>query len=363
MTAQAEIQTLLDRLVAEGAERGIQVAAYLDGQLAVNAWAGAANAQPDSRVSERTLFPVFSTTKGIVATLIHQRVEAGTFNYDTPIASIWSEFGARGKGGITIRQALNHSAGLPHMPTGIGWTELCDWDAMCAAIAKLAPLWAPGTRIEYHPMTYGWILGEVLRRAAGRPLAELLRDEILAPLGIEDIYIGLPDGDESRVAELEYPDYEEPPVDDSKPETIPRWMGPLFAMMNRPDARRACIPGTNGIMNARSIARHYAALLEGGVDGTQLIPTRRIKEATEPQQPEHSDGSAYPGNQGLGYQLGGPEGYFSTDPAAFGHVGYGGSVGFADPALRLAVGLTKNRFSDHPTTQQISRLLAEIARR
>lgn len=142
---QKTIQALVDRLVADGTERGLQVAAYLDGRLVVNAWAGIADFQTGRPVEEDTLFPVFSTTKGMVATVIHILVERGRLSYDEPISKIWPEFGARGKERITLRQALNHTSGIPQMPVGIGFAELCDWGVMCGKIAGLEPLWPPGT--------------------------------------------------------------------------------------------------------------------------------------------------------------------------------------------------------------------------
>jgi CubicO group peptidase (beta-lactamase class C family) len=345
---QERIQALLDRLVAEGRELGLQVVAYLGGRLVVDAWAGVAERGTDRPVDGETLFPVFSATKGIAATIVHRLVERGALIYDRPIAEVWPEFGARGKDRITLRQALNHSAGVPQMPVGIGYAELCDWRAMCSLIAGLSPLWPPGTRIEYHAMTYGWILGEVAQRADGRAFEELLQDEVRRPLGLEDaLFVGIPDRAEPRVAVLEEHGVE-PLPDDGKPQSVPALVWPLHTMMNRPDARRACIPASNGIMNARAIARHYAALLPGGVDGVELLPSRRVDLATEPQRPERPEGNDWPKDKGLGYSIGG-----DGSASFFGHGGYGGSIGRAYPKLGLAVGLTKNLFHKEDTPRMI----------
>ncbi|BCM92535.1 hypothetical protein IAD21_04417 [Abditibacteriota bacterium] len=179
---QNRIQHLLDQLVAEGTERGVQVALYLHGQLVVDAYAGVVNANTGEKVTNETLFPVFSTTKGMTATIIHRLVERGLFDYETPIASLWPEFAAHGKEGITIRHALNHTSGLPLMPLDVGREELNDWATTCQKIADLAPVSAPGERTEYHAITYGFILGEAACRVTGQTFPQLWHDELVAPL-------------------------------------------------------------------------------------------------------------------------------------------------------------------------------------
>lgn len=348
---QKQIESILNRLVSDGKERGLQVAAYIHGKLAVNACAGIADAATGRLVDEETLFPVFSTGKGMTATLIHQIVERGLVSYETPIAEVWPEFGAHGKERITLRQALNHSSGVPQMPGGIGHAELCDWDTMCRKIADLEPLWPPGTRMEYHAMTYGWIVGEVARRVDGRPFSQLLEEEICRPLGVKTMFFGIPDTAESKVATLEEPGAA-PPADDGKPQSIPPLVWPLGDWMNRPDARRACIPASNGIMNALAIARHYAALLPGGVDGVELLPPERVRLATEMQKPAHPENEDYPKDWGLGYHIGG-SGSTYGNASAFGHGGYGGSDGFADPEAGLAVGWTRNLFANEGSWRPI----------
>ena len=348
--AQKKIEALLQRVVSEGKERGVQVAAYLNGELVVDAWAGIADAATGLPVTGDTLFPVFSTTKGIAATLIHLLVERGQLTYETRIAEVWSEFGVNGKENITVRQALNHTSAIPYMPEGIGQAELCDWPTMCTAIAQLKPAWEPGTKHEYHAVTYSWIVGEVACRVAGRPFPQLVQEEICRPLGIENMFVGIPDAVEPRVAILEEI-FEEPqkPLPIGEPQSVSQFMWPLHEWMNRPDSRRACVPASNGIMDARSLAKHYAALLPGGVDGVELLPPERIRLATQFQK-----GIPHAG----GYQfVGDPELLGTVKLPAFGHGGYGGSNAFADPKHRLAVGLTKNLFSKQGATELI---LAEL---
>ena len=339
------LQEVLNAVVAQGRERGVQLAAYLEGELVVDIAAGTADPGKTRMVTQDTLFPIFSVGKGITSTIIHRLVEQGKLDYDQRIAHYWPEFGVNGKDGITIRQALNHSAGIPQMPTGLTLKEMCDWDTICGAVAALVPLWEPGTMQEYHAITFGWILGEAACRADGRPFPQLVREEVCEIIGTPDIYIGLPAEAEPRVAELE--EYNRPPTaplpDNARPLSIPVWLGPLHAMMNRSDVRRACSPGTNGIMSARAVARHYAALLPGGVDGVSLLTPERLAEATTLQPPANPAPNTPRLNKGLGYNL-----FFDEAGKLirFGHGGYGGSDAYAEPAHRFAVCITKNLFSE-----------------
>jgi CubicO group peptidase (beta-lactamase class C family) len=344
---QKRIQLLLDALVREGRERGVQLAAYAGGVLVVDAWAGVADAATGRPVDGDTLFPVFSATKGLAATLAHLLVERGKIAYDTPLADVWPEFAAHGKRRILLRHALNHTAGLQNLPAGLTRAEMNDWETMCRLLARMEPVSPPGVEMVYHAVTYSWLVGETLRRVDGRPFARLLREEICKPLGISDLYAGIPDAVEPRVAILDeiFAPGAEPRPDPSQPQSVAPWMQPLHQWMNRPDTRRACIPGSNGIMSARALARHYAALVPGGVAGVELLPPHRVCEAATLQTPARIPEGAAPQRRGLGYALGGESSPMGSRASAFGHGGYGGSIGFADPEFRLAVGFTRNFFS------------------
>ncbi len=348
MAIQNRIQDLLDEVVRKGHELGVQVAAYHKGALIADAWSGDMDASRRTKISGDTLFPVFSTTKGIAATIIHLLVERGQIAYDTRIAQVWPEFAANGKSEITLRYCLTHMAGLPHVPMTIGPPQIHDWDAVCAALAAAKPAWSPGSRMEYHAMTYGWLLGEVAQRVDGRPFSQMVQEEICAPLNIETLFTGLPAVLDSHVATLEAREFEMPVLDETVPQAVPAFAWPLHEMMNRPEARRACQPASNGIMNARAIARHYAALLPGGVEGVELLPPERIREAIVWHEPP---GEA-PLHFGLGYLVGG-EGSNMGSENSFGHGGYGGSLGFADLETGLAFGFTRNLFSPAPTLEKV----------
>lgn len=354
VSVQKTIQDLLDAMVAEGSERGVQVCVYQDGRLIVDAWSGVADFQSGRQVDGDTLFPIFSVTKGMAATIVHRVVERGLLSYDTPIAQAWPEFAQNGKDAITLSQGLNHSAGIPHMPQEIGFSDVADWNRICSAVAGLAPIFPPGSRTEYHAITFGWIVGEPACRVTGKSFPQLLEEEIAAPLELDGMYVGIPDKVAGRVAVLEEYNLPVPPEDPYQPSSVPGWLGPLHEFMNRPDMQRACIPGSSGIMNARSIARHYAALLPGGVDGIELLPPARVRGACDFKNPLDSQGE--PPVWPLGYQL--HDRYSVSGEKAFGHGGYGGSMGFADPGRKLAVGIAKNLLNTGNTADRIFDALA-----
>ena len=342
---QGKIETLVGNLIAEGKERGVQVVIYQNGRETVDVAAGVADSRTKRPVDRETLFPVFSTMKGVAATGVHILAERGKLNDDAPIATYWPEFGANGKEGLTVRQALSHQSGIPYLPDeGIGQEQLDDWDFMARTIANLRPVWPPGTRQFYHAHTYSWILGELIRRVDGRPYQRFVEEEIGRPLGSNMLFSGLPAELDSRVALIEpAPEFKEtlsPP-----PRTNAPCMWPAHEWINTIPARRICHPGVNGIANARVLARHYAALLPGGIDGFELLPQGRVRQMTELQVPSGGWGEGENARKGLGYQLGHGVSEMGNIPTSFGHLGHGGSVAFADPMYRLAVSITRNRFS------------------
>jgi len=357
--ANQQVQRVLDQLTESGAEVGLQVAAYLDGKLVIDAWAGVADQTTGRPVTSDTLFMAMSCTKGITATCIHILADRGVLDYDTPIAQYWPEFAAHGKGKVTVRHGLTHQAGIPQMPAGVTPEMICDWNAMCAAIADLPPLWEPGSKTGYHAITYGWILGEVIRRVDGRPISEFVQQEIGHPLGIADLYIGIPDAVEARVATFTAPP--PPPNAPAPPPDLlflralpPSVLTP--AIQNSADYHRASVPAANGIMTARALARHYAALAQGGeMDRNRILTPERIRIATQLQTEAFDEvvgpipGYPKPVRKALGYWLGGLRtpansyhGAMGLRSATFGHPGAGGMIAFADPEQRFAFAFLKN---------------------
>jgi CubicO group peptidase (beta-lactamase class C family) len=350
---QSRIASLLRKLVEEKKERGIQAAVWHRGKLVVDAWAGVADPSTGREVDGETLFPVFSVTKGIAATVVHRLAERGLLDYEMKIADAWPGFGCRGKEAITLHHAMEHTAGIPALPPGLGFRELCDWKAMCRALEGLEPRWAPGQHVCYHALNYGWLIGEVACRVTGRTFPQLVREEVSGPLGTDSLFIGMPDEAEARVAPLEFVGKELPDPKAEEPNAVPAWIWPLSAIMNRPDVRRACIPGANGVVSARALAKHYAALLPGGADGVELLPPSRVRAATLWRIPPDGPGTVKEHRFANGYMVGGSNPLYGTRPTAFGHGGYGGAIGFADPEHAFALGITKNLFNAADTVPGI----------
>lgn len=343
----SQVVALLQELVGEagqGAPPGFQVAAYQHGHLAIDAWAGVADPATGRPVAGDTLFTVYSAGKPIISTCVHLLAERGLLDYDAPIAAYWPAFAANGKERVTVRHVLTHRAGVPQLPPGTTAETICDWEAMCTGIAALALLWEPGMRRGYHAATVGWILGEVVRRVDGRPFGQFVQEEICRPLGLNrQLYFGLADSEASRVATMDPGPPGEPPAPDSLAEQA--FPNALRRIFNRPDVRRACIPAANGLMTARALARHYAALIGPGVDGIRILPAARVATATVPLPDEPDVVWGITAGQGLGYLLGGPlpdgvDYVMGGRRSAFGHHGAGGPMGFADPEYGLAVGIT-----------------------
>src|SRR4029453_1644893 len=201
LNANSSVQKAVDAAIREGGEIGLQVAAYVNGELVVDVWGGLADETTGRKVDGETLFPVFSVTKALTATGLHIPAERGLVDYDTPIAHYWPEFAAQGKDKGTVRDALTHRIGIPQMPEGVTPEQMCDWDWMVQRLADPKPLFAPGTKSAYLAYTFGWIIGEVVRLTdpKKRPFGRFVQENICTPLGIDNLWIGIPDVVEPRV--------------------------------------------------------------------------------------------------------------------------------------------------------------------
>jgi CubicO group peptidase (beta-lactamase class C family) len=361
---QKLVQHAIDHKVDTGAEVGVQVAVYRHGELVVDAVAGLADPATGRAVDSGTPIYTWSMGKAMTATIVHILVERGLVGYDTPIADLWPEFGAHGKERATVRHVLTHTAGVPGIGADTTVEEVCDWNRICARIAAGELWWEPGTRTGYHAYTFGFILGEVVRRVTGEPISELLRAEIGVPLGVADeLYFGMPVPQQHRLARMvDAPGGAEPP--DSLPPDSPMVrsaspdLWPTAALGNRPDVLAADIPA-GGKMTARAIARMYAALL-GEVDGVRLLPADRVAEISAVA----FDGTDQVfGNRavwGLGYAIGRLG--FPDDLGVIGMGGAGGTFGYADTNTGTAFALTKNlQTMDFGTAEQIVRIVADAS--
>lgn len=345
--AQATIQALLDELTSSGRETGLQVAAYLNGELAVAAQSGWMDANRYVPLASDALFLSFSCAKGLTATVIHQLVADGALSYDTPVAELWPEFAAHGKQAITLRQVLTHQAGVPHLPHRLSFARLCNPQLMRNLVADAKPLWHPGQDTGYHAITQGVILGAVIEAATGKAFSEVVQSLICRPLGLSDSFFGVPERALSRIARPHGPT---PPWAKLPPvlrihQAIPVTVTP-GKKWDRPDAYRAVMPASNLVTSARDLARFYASLCPAGVDGHRLLTPERVGIATALQTSAPDRVLRMRLNKSLGFWLGGSQGKaFGPRLNVFGHSGAGGSIGLADPEYSFSFALLKNKMS------------------
>jgi CubicO group peptidase (beta-lactamase class C family) len=339
-------------------EVGAAFAVYLEDRLVVDLWGGRAGDRP---WTPETLQLVFSGGKALVATAVLMLVQRGALDLDAPVRSHWPEFAA---GEVRVRHLLDHTAGLPGVRTPIGYDDVLDGRRPAALLAEQAPWWPPGRRLSYHALTFGWLLGELVRRVDGRSVGRFVRDEIAAPLGI-DAWIGLPPEHAQRVARtIRRTDAPPEAMRGTMAEGEGAWCvwanPPLFygprLVWNDPRFHAAEIPGANAIATARGMARFYAALLAG-----ELLEPGLLRAATA----EHARGrdpfSDLPFRFGLGFQLQTELGQFGPPATAFGHGGAGGSAHGAWPEQRIAFSYVMNELRSDPRDARPLALLDALA--
>ncbi|WP_141586972.1 serine hydrolase domain-containing protein [Actinomadura sp. WMMA1423] len=349
---QQKVQSVLDELVETGAETGLQVAVHHRGALIVDAVAGLADSRTGRRLTPETPVFGFSTGKAMTSLIAHLLVRTGTVGYDTPVADLWPEFGTHGKASATLRHVLTHSAGVPAMPRAIGPADLPDWSRVCTALAGAEPRWRPGTETGYHSFTFGFLVGEIARRATGEPMRRLLQEWITEPLGIDgDLYFGVPRPDLARLAHLE--DAAPLPAPEEDAVLAPWEMRPTAAMGNSHEILQADIPSV-GTFTARGIAAMNAALLDG-----RLLDPQQLEELTAVAFEGTDQVFGNPARLALGYPLGRLGAPPDEAPTTFGWVGGGGSYVYADTATGTSFAMTKTRLTPHfDTAQRLADLTA-----
>lgn len=351
----------------ERGEVGASCCVYVDGRPVVDIWGGTLAPGSAEPYTNQQVQLVLSATKGAMAICAHRLAERGDLDFNAPVASYWPEFAAAGKQHIPVRWLFSHQAGLVTMDAPLGVAELCAWMPAVEALAAQKPYWEPGTAHGYHAWTYGWLVGEVLRRITGRTPGQILADEIAEPLGI-DFWVGLPEEELARVAPL-HP--APPPPPGATPDRLTaQLMDPnglaykaflipngLLGALNQPVFLRAQVPGANGVASARSLARMYAACI-GEQDGVRLLRPETVAAATVPQTSGADRVLTFASRFGLGFQLS-----FAERPMAgegsFGHYGLGGSVGFAHHERRLAFGYAANQMLPGGTVDPRSKALID----
>ncbi len=354
--AVSAIQQAIERVIADG-EIGLQIAAYVGEELVIDAWGGTTAPVNGAWVSGDTLFNVFSVTKGITATALHLQAERGLVEYDAPIARYWPEYGSQGKTEITVAMALTHCTGAPHVPPDVTPEMLCDWDQMVRAIADLPPILPMGSP-AYHSLSYGWIIGEIIRRTdpRGRSFAEFVREELLDPIGVEDVWFGVSGEAGNRVATLSEENSNAAPLTTGTlfERSMPQQVRSSPKLFERADIRRACLPSNGVIASARGMARFWAMLAnEGELGGHRLLSAKRIQWMRQPRPGGNPPDPVLFG--GIAHiSAGGFWLYDSASPlttpvrsrSAICAPGSGASIAWADPSTGLAVAFCHNRMTN-----------------
>lgn len=355
-----------------GTDLGAAVSFTLDGEPVIDLWGGHLDFDREREWQHDTIVNVYSTTKGMTAICAHQLVERGLLDLDAPVAEYWPEFAAKGKGDLPVRWLLCHRAGMTGIREPLPHGALYDWDRMVAALAETEPWWEPGTQQGYHALTYGHLVGEVIRRISGQSVGTFFRENVAEPLGA-DFLIGFGPEHDARTTDLHgslvasggeassaEDDAARPKVE--IPEPIRNFMrdmtdpttltGAAFSNprqkhgdVNTREWRAAEIPAANGHGTARALAQIYGALSRGGeAGGTRILEPETIDRAIEEQsnEPDVVLGKM-PIRFGLGFMLRSPIMPLSPSKRAFGHPGAGGSIGMADPDAKVGFGYTLNK--------------------
>ena len=340
---QDRLRAAAAEMVAAGTETGLQIAVRRHGRVVADVTAGLADPESGSAVEPGTLFYAASAAKGVAASLAHVLAERGDLGYDLRLADVWPEFAAHGKERTTLRHVLMHTAGLPGLPPRTTPGDLCDWDGMCAVLAAAEPWWEPGTRFGYHALTFGFLLGETLRRATGRTVTELLRQNLTGPLGIADeVCFAVPPGLLPRVARQQAsPGPPEPPEPGSP---LDRAMPPALrdtAGLGRDAAVLTADIPSLGTMTARGATLMYSALL-GHVEGVTLVSSRRRTEMAAVAFTGTDEVMGFPTRWAFGFSPDRLGGVPSRSGSTFGMIGSNGSAAYADIDTGLAVAVMRN---------------------
>ncbi len=336
-------EELFFKQIENGLHPGAALAVYRHGELVLDLYGGVADTESGRPVLENTMFVFYSCTKPLAAFGIFVLWERGKLAWDDPVAKYWPEFASNGKSRVTIRHIMTHQGGFPTTPAELTWDMWRDWDAVVRAFENTSLEYEPGTVLSYHPMNFGWVIGELVRRIDGRTFDKFFQDELAIPLAMKDTYVGLPPSLEDRVSKvhaMEDADAAMRAPINNLPDLVSIW--------NRPEVHQAVLPAACGIGTARDLARFYAMMQGGGsLDGVQILKPETIAEATK-LQVEGADPAAVGSYNRLcmGMALADPRAGFSrtVNTRTFGHAGAGTSVGWGDPDSGLGVAIITNGF-------------------
>ena len=366
--------------LANTEELGAGVSAYHRGVQVVDLWGGWFDTERTVPYAEHSLQLVFSTTKGITAIAIAICVDRGLLSYDAPVSQYWPEFAAHGKGHATVAQLLSHQVGLYTVDGPITLEDALDWNTITARLADTAPRWPIGTAHGYHALTYGWLAGELVRRVdpTHRSLGTFVQEEITQRLGI-DLWVGLPAEFVKRVSPILA---SQPNLDPAVAAMMAQFMGPgtpggdalsLNGAFNAESAAgglgtsvfntsrvlAAEIPAANGVSNAPSLAKVYAATM-APIDGVQLISdaVRNVARVTVTPENEPDNCLIMPTTFGMGFMTSGPFSLFAG-PGSYGHPGAGGSVAFAQPERQFSFAYVMNQMANNLAADMRSQALVD----
>ncbi len=320
----------------------------IDGEVAVDLWAGSADTAGRTPFTDKTLVPVFSTGKAVMALMIARCVDKGLLSYEDRVADHWPAFGAAGKDRLTVGQLMSHQSGLPGFSDGVEPEIWFDRQAVLDRLAAQTPLWEPGTASGYHPITIGYLAGELFRLVDGRSMGAALREDFAQPFGL-DLWIGLPESEHERVAQLR------------KPTAAPD-LGPIDAVkkaafLDRGSApggrgstewRMAEIPSANLHGTARDLARMMSIIATGGtLDDLPVLSEQTLTQATRERIKGQDKVLPYVMSWAAGFTRNAGLNVFGANPEAVGHCGWGGSMAFADPAAGVSAAYVMTRQSPH----------------
>jgi CubicO group peptidase (beta-lactamase class C family) len=359
----SRVRETFEQNFAEGEELGAAVAVYLDGELVVDLWGGVADRHTGRLWEDGTPAFAYSCTKAIAATVLLRLAERGLVEVTAPVAQVWPEFAAEGKGAITVEQVLTHSCGLPVIETPVPVEEFEDLPAIAARLAGQGPIWEPGTAHGYHGLTYGFLVGEIVRRVTGKSVGEVVAAEIAGPLGL-DLWVGAPDDVIARAARLKAPGRPQPAP--SSATDVPDLLAEMNraaldpdSLMNRalgnpairlleggannPVILRAGWPAAGVVTSAKGLAGVYRSLAGG-----DILSEKTLQDALRPRVSGPDRVLLMDTSFGLGYMR--PSITFPMpSPTAFGHSGMGGSLGMGDPERGLAFGYVMNKMAESLT--------------